>query len=516
MAWLHTWSGLLVGWVLYFIFLTGTIGYFDSEIDRWMRPELPLVQSTVTQREGLDIAFERLARVAPTASQWTVYPPTGHDVPNINVSWAVPGAGWRSEVLGPATGEPLEARATGGGQALYQLHYVLRYMPMSVAYWVVGVCSMLMLTALVTGIITHRRIFRDFFTFRPGRGQRSWLDLHNVFGVFALPFHLMITYSGLVFFVFTYMSLVVAATYGGGNEDRNRFFDEALQSPAVPAAAGVEAPLATWSGMIDQAEARWGEGGIRSVDVRHPGDANARVVFTRSHSTPISNGGRIVFDGASGRMLEHYDTRSGATAVNDALLGLHEGLFAGPALRWLYFLSGVLGTAMIGSGLVLWTVKRRAQAPHPGLAIVERLNVGTIAGLLTAVAAYFWANRLLPVGLEARADAEMDILFAVWGLLLVHAAFRPRHRAWIEQCVIGAVAFGLLPVVNALTSGYGLTASLPAGEWAVAGVDLVCLVLAACFVVAALRLRRPAPSPAESAPALRPGQGRSADRLTVN
>ena len=26
MAWLHTWAGLVVGWVLFFMFLTGTVG----------------------------------------------------------------------------------------------------------------------------------------------------------------------------------------------------------------------------------------------------------------------------------------------------------------------------------------------------------------------------------------------------------------------------------------------------------------------------------------------------------
>lgn len=35
--------------------------------------------------------------------------------------------------------------------------------------------------------------------------QRSWLDIHNLLSVTALPFHFVITYSGLVFFAFTYM-----------------------------------------------------------------------------------------------------------------------------------------------------------------------------------------------------------------------------------------------------------------------------------------------------------------------
>ena len=53
---------------------------------------------------------------------------------------------------------------------------------------------MLMLVALVSGVITHKKFFTDFLTFRPGQGQRSWLDIHNVLSVTALPFHLVLTY----------------------------------------------------------------------------------------------------------------------------------------------------------------------------------------------------------------------------------------------------------------------------------------------------------------------------------
>ncbi|XOT98199.1 PepSY domain-containing protein, partial [Alcaligenes pakistanensis] len=42
MAWLHTWVGLVVGWILFFVFVTGTAGYVDDEITRWMEPERPL------------------------------------------------------------------------------------------------------------------------------------------------------------------------------------------------------------------------------------------------------------------------------------------------------------------------------------------------------------------------------------------------------------------------------------------------------------------------------------------
>src|SRR3546814_5961750 len=101
--------------------------------------------------------------------------------------------------LSPATGQRLdEVRETRGGDFLYRLHYELHYMPRTVARWIVAFCTMFMLVAIISGIVTHKRIFKDFFTFRPRKGQRSWMDAHNVVAVLALPYHLMITYTGLV------------------------------------------------------------------------------------------------------------------------------------------------------------------------------------------------------------------------------------------------------------------------------------------------------------------------------
>ena len=73
MAWLHTWSGLVVGWVLFFVFVTGTAGYFNSEITRWMQPELPLHQSAPQDNGKLGtIAMERLQAVAPNGEFWSI------------------------------------------------------------------------------------------------------------------------------------------------------------------------------------------------------------------------------------------------------------------------------------------------------------------------------------------------------------------------------------------------------------------------------------------------------------
>lgn len=40
MTWLHTWTGLLVCWILFLVFFAGTAAYYRSEISLWMQPEV--------------------------------------------------------------------------------------------------------------------------------------------------------------------------------------------------------------------------------------------------------------------------------------------------------------------------------------------------------------------------------------------------------------------------------------------------------------------------------------------
>lgn len=363
------------------------------------------------------------------------------------------------------------------------MHYRLRYLPEIVADWIV--------------VIVHRTIFADFFTFRPRKGQRSWLDAHNILGVVALPFHLMITYSGLIFYAATLMPLIVAAHYGAGQEAERAFYDELNGRTAQVEPSGVAQPLTSLVPLLARAEARWGKGHARSLDIGNPGDTQARVEVRQIKSTPLLSTEALVFDGANGELLEVKPARhSTSKTVRDVFLGLHEGLFASPPLRWLYFISGLLGTAMIGTGLVLWTVKRRQRAEKQrpaslrGLAFVERLNVGTIVGLPVAIAAYFWANRLIPVSFTERAAWEVHAMFIVWAVFLLHAALRPVARAWIEQAWIAAAAFAFVPVLNALTTNRHLGVSLPQGDWVMAGFDLTMLAFGAIFVCMAVILMR--------------------------
>lgn len=503
MASLHTWTGLLPGWLLYVVFLFGTVAFFQQEISRWMRPELH--DAPVTPR-ALDGAARYLATHAPHAASWTITLPDERGGSPLSLSWKAPGKGKAGkQALDPATGEPLNLRDTKGGFFLYRMHFDLHYIPVMTARLVVSVAALAMLVAILSGIVTHKKIFADFFMLRFGKGQRSWLDAHNVTAVLALPFYLMMTYTGLVTLLYTLMPWAVSAHF----PDLQTFYKAAYPTGPVVEASARPAPVLPLSQLADKATQAWGDGTTPGyITINHPGDAVATIDLYPASTRLGATGPRLQLSAVDGRVLMQAPPDGPAVSTQRVMVQLHMANFSQITLRWLYFLSGLAGTVMVGSGLSLWVVKRRARLPdparpHAGFRLVEKLNIAVIAGAPLGIAAYFLANRLLPPDMDHRTDAEINSLFIVWGAALVWGVARPTRRAWSELLSACAAAYALVPLVSAMTTGRGLLPSLIAQDWVFVGFDLAMLATAALFAFTARRVAGHRARPAPRRPSLR-------------
>src|SRR5690606_19157961 len=120
MAWLHTWTGLLAGWLLFVIFVGGTLACFDSEIDDWMRPSLHGLSGPQPTR--FDDAFATLRERAPDAHVWWAHV-SGERKRGIEAFWHNDDGSHGQALLHPGTGD--EVPATAGGQFFFRLHYDL-------------------------------------------------------------------------------------------------------------------------------------------------------------------------------------------------------------------------------------------------------------------------------------------------------------------------------------------------------------------------------------------------------
>ena len=479
MAWLHGWTGLLLGWALFVMCLAGTMSVFKPEIGRWMRPEATAKADPV---DALSAATRWLQQSASGSSGWYLTAPDART--NIVEASYDAGPDYLFRALDPVSGAPV-ARETLGGEFFYRLHFELQ-LPYPWGRLLAALAAMTMLVALITGIIAHRRIFRDFFTFRPGKGQRSWLDGHNALGVLSLPFHLMITFTGLVTLASLTMPWGAVAAYGS---DMAAMYRDFTPGAADRAPSGRRTPLAPIGPMLREAERRFGGAAIGRIAVANPGDAAAVVTVYRSDAGQLaSTPGEISFDGTTGRMLADWTEARPALRTYGVVYGLHMARFAPALMRWLYFLGGAMLTLTIATGLVLWVVKRREKAPLSlGNRIVERLNAGVIAGVPIGFVAYFWANRLLPPGIVGRAGLEVAVALWTAGLAVLVGLALPPARAW--RLLLSALALGCVAAPWLDNGVRWFMAGLVREDGALIGGDLVMIAVGASLAMLVRRGR---------------------------
>ncbi|WP_299978719.1 PepSY-associated TM helix domain-containing protein [uncultured Pseudoteredinibacter sp.] len=482
MIWLHTWAGLVFCWLLYFMFVTGTLGYLDSELDSWMKPELSAAEE-VSLETDLSAAVTYLQAHAADAERWFISPANHRDNPQLRVSWRYPRDSEKSngrELINRDTGEELHHRETAGGQTLYRMHYRLHYLPSGWGFRLVGIFTLAMFIALLTGVVAHRKLFKDFFSFRPQKGKTAWLDMHNLSSIASLPFQLMITYSGLIFAISTWMPFVGVAAYDFDVKSLRADINEMRGRSSVKA-AGESANLVGMDILSQNIEASINDGAlVRFIEIKNPNDRNAKIFVNPHLSGPVQEQNKLQFDGRSGK-LESSKEQSGALQTRNVFINLHEGLFAGPALRLLYILSGILGTLMVATGAIYYAQKRKrpTHALSKQQMLVNIVNGGTIIGLPISICIFMISNRLLAIELDQRADWEVHSMFLAWLASFVLAAFWVKDAMWKKLTLVLSIALFTVPIVNFFSTNRGLGQSSWQNDTLFVATDVVMLSMAA-------------------------------------
>ncbi|WP_341710082.1 PepSY-associated TM helix domain-containing protein [Limnobacter sp.] len=538
MTWVHTWFGLVLGFVLMVCFFFGSLSVFDREIDRWAIPEtrfeaqpmpsfdkvlLPALQQL--EPDEVDYANnmprlhdpakgEMTPRTELPVDEYWAYVTHRDPVLAAGVGYGVPLAKnpedhnhiHKNVTLDPRTGEVLpDDKLKIGSHWFYPMHYSLQLKWKNLGIWIVGLAALMMLAALVTGVIIHRKVFREFFTFRPWkRTQRASLDLHNLTGVVALPFHFFFAFTGLVIFASFYFLPVTSTLLDPLHKQHE--IHEAAATGLPHEAAGVPGTMSSVDAMVEEAKRRWAArdmaGEVGFLVMHHVGDANSYVSIYRAGSDRVALVGEgIHFKTSTGEVLSEDPPRTPVSEVNEFLTGLHLQHFEHWFLRWLYVLGGLLGAVCIATGFIFFVEKRKSQhakSGSNGSRVVDSLAVTTVTGMVMAAVGMLVMNRILPADMLGKADWEKAAFWTVWGLSFVHAYIRSApvalglfNPAWREQCW-GVVVLSISAVLlNWATTGDHLIKTMFTDTyWPVAGVDLSLMACALVSGWAALKLAR--------------------------
>lgn len=537
-TWLHTWFGLVLGFVLVIAFFFGSLSVFDREIDRWAIPASrfapqpmpsfdkvlrPVFESMQPSKESLDQARTLVDGPLPThwdsPKSWQAFTTHRDPVLNLSARWETPNARVPDDVVGERTIDPRSGKVFAddqlkiGSQFFFPLHHnlTLEYSVTAngrdLGQWIVGFAGLVMMVALISGVVMHRKVFREFFTFRPMKNtRRSVLDLHNLTGVLALPFHFFFAFTGLLIFAGTYFP--VTDTQLEPLHELHEKIEE--RETGLPHdRTGVSASLASVDAMVAEAQRRWAAKGmageVGSLRLTHVGDANGYVSVFRAGTDRIASVSEgIHFKASTGQVLREDPPQTAVGGVADFLVGLHLQHFRHWLLRWFYVLGGLMGTACIATGFIFFVEKRKQQhgtVGGQGSRVVDALAVTTVTGMLIATMTVLNANRLLPAALPSgwppRDSLQIWLFWTGWALAMLHAFARSApvalgriNPAWREQCWSVAVMAVAAALLNWITTGDHLLRTIRVGYWPVAGVDLSLLTTAGLSIFAARKLRQ--------------------------
>ncbi|MGE0803509.1 MAG: PepSY-associated TM helix domain-containing protein [Lautropia sp.] len=507
----HTWTGVISALALFVCFYAGALTMFLGPLTRWASP--PATQAERTSLHAMPRLIDLVLQARPEAARnfWLEF--QSGDTANARLVWdthdpagtSVPWHAW----LAPDGGLRVRQDSPTGDLAgfINHLHQTAGLpLPGEAGVTAMAAVAVLYAMALVSGIIILLpSLVKDLFMLRVGRNlKRMWLDMHNVVGLFSLPFHLIMALTVVMLGLITvpaFDSLFGTAVY---DVDQRAAFKQANRrfapSPAAPDGHG-PAPMLSPGRLLEAVERHAPTFQVDRMTYVDAGSRNARVRVTGLVRETLSWGAAATVDATTGEIVVG-NMLPGAQdtwwAVLGSFVGLHFGYYGGEAVRWGYFFLGLAGAWLFYSGNLLW-IETRRRARREGAGVPEQRKdtrwlaagtvgvcLGCVAGISLAIVATKWLH-----GHVADPNAwNRYVYYAVFLGAVAWAFARGAARASVELLWLSAastLAIALTTLAAWLFPSLGVWAHTSA---AALGVDITALAGALCFAWMALATAR--------------------------
>lgn len=406
----HSALGLAFAAAIYLVCLTGTVAVFAQEFERWEHPAAPHLNepSPAAVQQALAGAIARnggpaehayIQMPTPALPLLSAHVEAGHD------SGAEGYRGW----IADENGNLMESGQSPWTLFITRLHINL-HLPQTWGVFLVGLTGVALLSSLISGILAHPRIFRDAFYLRIGGSRRlQEADLHNRLGVWALPFHVLVSLTGALLGLTTLIVGVLGMALFQG--DVGKVYE--LFLPAEPIDDPRPAPTIDLVPMFAQIQTIAPEGRVTLVQLEHPGEMGGAALFqVEQDNGRLSNTDSFAFR-RDGEL--YYDARSADNNLGESILAslgkLHFGWFGGGIIKIAYALLGLGLTYLASSGVTIWLARRRDKRnAAPGW---EKLWAGTVWGQPAALVAAALA------AVVGGAETPVSLLIGLWGAITI-------------------------------------------------------------------------------------------------
>ncbi len=359
----HSALGIAFAALILLVCFSGTIAVFDEELRRWEEPAAPLVtvaDETVIQRAIDNIVTK--AQADQALHEITLRLPTA-ELPRLSAEYHDHDSGKEAHWYADADGTLTEPQQEGWTEFMRHHHY--SFHGGSWGIYLVGIAGVALLSLVMSGIISHPRIFRDAFALRLGGSRRlQEADIHNRLSVWGLPFHIAISLSGAFLGLAGLITLVLAyAAYNGDTQ-------QAILAVLGPQATEDErpAPIPVIAPMLTQIWETAPDARPVFVNIDHVGTEGQMTTIAAHDPQQLAYTERYRFD-AAGKLIwvGGYDKGTVGMQTLAAMQPLHFGSFGGLPVKLAYGVLGIAICMVTSTGITIWLARRRDRgnpAPH--------------------------------------------------------------------------------------------------------------------------------------------------------
>lgn len=345
---IHTVSGLVLGLFILLMSLSGAVLVFHDDLDRLQFPE----SGKQTQGLELNTGFEALKKAYPFAKITNCIPGNPMLFTQYDSAYKS-GTAPMQVFLDPASRSILKTR--GGSDDLQNnfLSWLATFHSTlglgKTGEWLLGFFALVFLLSILTGIVLYRKSVPAVLLFRRSAYKRP--NLHQLIGVYALLFNLMIAISG-----FWMQRYVFKKEFYSAND-----YIPVLRATPVPefnidsALHEIQQTYPDFTpGLIYFSQTTGGKTavyGSRSTNSYVHSKKMADVIA-------LDSTGKI----ANTRFVREIDPADRYDIINSQL---HMGRFGGAGIKILYFIFGLSGAFLGITGFLLWLRRQRPDSESP-------------------------------------------------------------------------------------------------------------------------------------------------------
>ena len=358
---IHTWTSLICTLFLLLLALTGLPLIFHHEIDHLLG-DAPELRPMPADTPHLDL--QQLVAKAEAHRPGEVMQYFGWDQedPNGVIAIMAKTAGTEPNqshtfMLDARTGEAVEMPSANGGLMMVMLRLHVDMFAGLPGKLLLAFMGLLFVIAIISGTVLYLPFMRrlDFGTVRQDKSTRvRWLDLHNLIGVVTLTWALVVGVTGVIS---ACADLLIAAWR---NEALSAMIEPYRDAPPLT-------QLAPASQLLDIARRATPE--MTPDFIAFPGtrfsSEHHYAVFMKGSTHLTSHLLTPVLIDASTLNITAIAERPWYMDAMGMSQPLHFGDYGGMPMKILWAALDVLTIIVLGSGLYLWIVRRKAAKPLP-------------------------------------------------------------------------------------------------------------------------------------------------------